>query len=64
MLVDLAAALFDCEQVSLGLAARIAGLSNSEMIDELGRRRIPVVRYSVKDLDPEIEYLRPVGDGP
>ncbi len=60
-LVDLAATLFDCEQISLGLAGRIAGLSYSEMIDELSRRQIPVVRYGVGDLDRELEYLRTLG---
>ena len=63
-LVDLAATLFDCEQISLGLAARIAGLSYSEMIDELGQRQIPVVRYGVGDLDRELEYLRTLGGDP
>ena len=63
-LVDLAAALFDSEQISLGLAAKIAGLSYSEMIDELGWRQIPVVRYGVEDLDRELEYVRALGRSP
>ena len=45
-LVDLAAALFDREEISLGTAARIAGLSYSEMIDELGRREIDTIRIT------------------
>ena len=56
-LVDLAATLFDQELISLGKAARIAGLSYSEMIDELGRRDIDVVRYSVEDLKRELAYV-------
>lgn len=56
-LVDLAANLFDSEQISLGRAARIAGLSYSEMIDELGRRNIDVVRYSVEELKRELAYV-------
>ena len=40
--LELAVSLFDREQVSIGVASRIAGLSISETIDELGRRRIPV----------------------
>lgn len=63
-LVELAAALFDCEQISLGLAARIAGLSYSEMIDELGRRQIPVVRCGVEDVDRELEYVHSLGRSP
>jgi predicted HTH domain antitoxin len=56
-LVDLAATLFDSEQISLGRAARIAGLSHSEMIDELGRRNIDVARYSVDELKRELAYV-------
>lgn len=56
--LELAARLYDSEQLSLGLAARIAGLSHSEMIDELGRRGIAVVRYPPEELDRELEYLR------
>lgn len=52
--VHLAATLFDREQISLGLAARIAGLSYSEMIDELGRREIPVIRLSPGELEREL----------
>jgi prevent-host-death family protein len=57
VLVELAARLFDSDQVSLGRAARIAGLSYSEMIDELGRRNIDVVRYSVEELKRELAYV-------
>jgi predicted HTH domain antitoxin len=56
-LVDMAATLFDQELISLGMAARMAGLSYSEMIDELGRREIPVVRYSVEELKRELAYV-------
>ena len=53
-LLELAATLFDRENISLGLAARIAGLSISEMIDELGRREISVIRLSPGELDREL----------
>lgn len=53
-LLDLAATLFDREQISLGLAARIAGLSYSEMIDELGRREISVIRLEPGELEREL----------
>ena len=56
-LVDLAATLFDQDQIGLGRAARIAGLSYSEMINELGRRQIDVVRYSTAELDRELAYV-------
>ena len=55
--LELAVSLFDREQVSIGVASRIAGLSISEMIDELGRRHIPVVRYSADELAEEAKYF-------
>lgn len=57
-LLELAVALYESDQVSLGRAAEVAGLPYSRMIDELGRRNIPVVRYSVEDLDRELEHVR------
>ena len=53
-LVDLAAALFDRGEISLGTAARIAGLSYSEMIDELGRREIDTIRITPEELEREL----------
>jgi predicted HTH domain antitoxin len=54
MRLELAAALFDRGQISIGVAARIAGLALSEFIDELGRRRIPVIRTTAEDLEREL----------
>lgn len=59
----LAVSLYERDVLSLGLAAKVAGLSYGQMIDELGRRRIPVVRYSVEDLDRELAYVRTVTGG-
>ena len=56
--LELAVSLFDREQVSIGVASRIAGLSIGEMIDELGRRQIPVARYSGEELAEEMKYVR------
>ena len=56
--LELAVSLFDREQVSIGVASRIAGLSIGEMIDELGRRRIPVARYSREEFAEEMKYVR------
>lgn len=52
--LELAARLFDCEQISLGMAARIAGLAYSDMIDELGRRGIAVIRLEPGELEREL----------
>jgi predicted HTH domain antitoxin len=56
--LEIAVALFDREQVSIGVASRIAGLSVSEMIDELGARRIPVARYRDEEFAEEMKYVR------
>jgi len=53
-LLELAITLFDSEQISLGRAARIAGLAYSEMIDELGRRGIAVIRLRPGELEREL----------
>ena len=56
--LELGVTLYERDLLSLGLAAKVAGLSYSQMIDELSRRQIPVVRYSVDDLDRELDYVR------
>lgn len=53
-LVDLAAALYDREEITLGTAARIAGISYSEMVDELGRREIATIRTTPEELEREL----------
>jgi predicted HTH domain antitoxin len=56
--LDLAVSLFDREQISVGVAARIAGLPIAEMIGELGRRGIPVARYSEEEFAEEMKCVR------
>ena len=53
-LIDIAAALYDRSDISLGRAARIAGLAYSEMIDELGRRGIATIRLAPGELEREL----------
>lgn len=52
--IAVAIRLYEDEVISLGKAARIAGLSLSELIDRLGALNIPVIRYPADDLEPEI----------
>ena len=59
-LVDIAIGLYKREQVSLGRAATIAGMTTPEFLDQLGRRRIPV-NYDVDDLHSDLERLRRLG---
>ena len=56
--LELAVSLFDRDLVSIGVASRIAGFSVGEMIDELGRRRIPVARYSEEEFAEEMKHVR------
>lgn len=53
-LLDLAATLYDQEQISLGRAAEIAGLAYADMMDELGRRGIATIRLRPGELDREL----------
>ena len=46
--------LFDDEVISLGKAARLAGLPQGEFIDHLGALKIPVVRYGKEELQREL----------
>lgn len=52
--VELAARLYDAEQISLGLAARIAGIGYSDMINELGQRGIATIRLTPGELGCEL----------
>lgn len=54
--VDIAIGLYMREQVSLGRAAEIAGLSSPQFLGELGRRRIPI-NYDVEDLRVDVTAL-------
>ena len=57
--LELAARLYDHAQISLGVAARIAGVPYSEMIDQLGRRDIAVIRLEPGELERELAEFGP-----
>lgn len=57
-LLDLAAQLYDSEQISLGRAAEIAGLAYADMMDEMGRRGIATVRLRPGELERELAAFR------
>lgn len=52
--VALAVKLFDDEVVSLGKAAKLAGMPQTEFIDHLGALKIPIVRYGKEELEREL----------
>lgn len=55
--VDIAIGLYKREEVSMGRAAEIAGMSAPEFLTELGRRRIPL-NYDVEDLKADLATLK------
>jgi len=57
VLLDLAVGLYSESRVTLGRAARVAGVSPSEFMKELGRRQVPM-HYDVADLAADLESLR------
>lgn len=53
----LAVTLFRQGNVSLGYAARIAGLSVSDMIERLGKMNVPIVQVDEQELDHDISAM-------
>jgi predicted HTH domain antitoxin len=54
---SLAVGLFVEQKVGLAGAARIAGISPSEMMDILAERKIPLVDYSKEELADELDQF-------
>ena len=55
-LVDIAIGLYKREEVSLGRAAEVAGISSVQLLGELGRRHIPI-NYGPDDLQSDLATL-------
>jgi predicted HTH domain antitoxin len=53
----LATVLYTNESISLGRAARVAGMPLAEFIKELGEQGIPVIRGSAKTLREELKNV-------
>lgn len=62
-LLELAVTLYETDRISLGRAAEVAGLPYARMVDELGRRGIATVRYTVDELDRELAHVRTLAGG-
>src|SRR5437588_13041167 len=56
--IELACRLFDLEKLHLWPAAKLAGLTRSEMEWELMKRQIPVYRPTVEDVINDVETLK------
>ena len=57
--VAMACKLYQDGVLSLGKAARFAGLSNEAFIEQLGSMGIPSVTYPPSELDDELALLAP-----
>jgi predicted HTH domain antitoxin len=53
LVFHLAIGLFVSEEATLGQAAQVAGLSQTEFLRELGRRKIPI-HYGAEDLAEDL----------
>ena len=56
--VDIAVKLFESDFLTLGKAARLAGLSQEAFIEILGAMGIPVVKYEPSELEEELRSLQ------
>jgi len=56
-MVDIAIGLYKREQVSLGRAAEIVGMTSPAFLAELGLRRIPI-NYDGDDLQADLKTLK------
>src|SRR5258708_22445977 len=54
LLIELACRLFDIEKLDLWPAAKLVGLSRGEMEQELWKRKIPIYRPTVADLEQDL----------
>ena len=59
--IEVACRLFDIGKLHLWPAAQLAGMSRVEFEGELGRRKIPVYRPTVEDLEHDVATLKRLG---
>ena len=57
----LALEYFRSQQLSLGLAAKLAGMSKDDFIQYLGANQVDIFQYSDNEFDDELEFLSGVG---
>lgn len=55
--VALAVKLFDEEVLTLRQAAKVAGMTLAQFMEECSAREIPVVRYSTEELEQEVKVF-------
>jgi predicted HTH domain antitoxin len=62
-LIEIACRLFDLEKLELWPAAKLAGLSRVEMENELFRRKIPIYRPTIEDLEQDMKAIQILESG-
>jgi predicted HTH domain antitoxin len=60
--LHLAIGLFVAEEFTLGQAAEVAGLSQTDFLRELGRHRIPI-HYGVEELTEDLRTVETMARG-
>jgi predicted HTH domain antitoxin len=63
-LIEFACRLFDSGRLSLGHAARVAGLEMAEMEEALRVRNLPRYRYTESELEQDLRALEKLEGGP
>ena len=53
----LALKYFQSQQLSLGLASRLAGMNKDDFIQLLGDNQIDIYQYTEREFDEEMEFL-------
>jgi len=59
--IEIACHLFDAGRLTMPAAARWAGLSRTELEEELLRRNLPLCRPTVEDFEQDLETLDKLG---
>ena len=62
-LVEFACRLFDGGRLSIGHAARLAGLEVTEMEEALRSRHLPRYRYTHEELEQDLRALKKLEEG-
>jgi predicted HTH domain antitoxin len=57
VLIELACRLFESDRLTLGQAARLAGIARTDFEDELHDRKVPIYRYGQEEWGQDQEAI-------
>lgn len=60
--VEIACRLYDARRIGKGMAARFAGLTRSQLEDELVKRGLPVIRYTEEMWAEDLKALETLNE--